>query len=114
MKASEKNLIESLIIKAIKNLLPMQIAAGVNPYQRVRNHVALFNIVTSSLIMPASIHEGVTVHEIMRRLTAAGFHFTRDHLNQVLKRAVREEVIRFAQGPKNGKRGRNPRVYAIN
>lgn len=107
-------MIESLIIKTISELFPAQVAAGISPHQRVRNPWSLFELVTSDLIMPVRIRDGITVHEIARRLHVGGFHCEMPYLHAVLNRAVREEVLRVVPGPANGKRGRNPRLYALN
>ena len=110
---TNKQLVNRLVQQAIQALLPMQIAAGVTSHQRVRNSVALHEIVTSTLVMPISIKNGLTIKGIGDRLTQLGFHFTEGHLHGIVNRAVREELIRVAPGQKVGK-GRTPRIYAIN
>lgn len=114
MKAN-KQLINRLVQQAIQNLLPMQIAVGVKPHQRVRNPVALWEIVSSHLVLPYSIKDGINKQLIAGQLDKLGYHYTDSYLSSTITFLLQQELIRSAPGPKiAGKKGPAPRIYAIN
>ena len=95
----------------ISQMRDIQIGLGISRYQLARNSSRLEDLVLA--FAPDSIKDGMTQSMMEDAFKAHNLSVCPVYLASTLSRLVREEKLRVAPGPKNGKRGRNPRKYAL-
>ena len=95
----------------VSQMRDIQIGLGVSRYQLARNSSRLEDLILA--FAPESIKDGITQGMFEDAFSSHNLRVCSIYLASTLSRMVREEKLRVAPGPKNGKRGRNPRIYAL-